>query len=287
VATVQAADPTAARRRAPTALSAVTYRAQRRIAALAGTVALATSVAGVGVAAARSLPGDPFYGVKRATEAVQLWTARGDEAKGKRHLEFAQTRLAEVQALSPTSSHVVSTLAAMDAETRAGSSELIAAYRSSHSTAPLTDLVVFSRHQLSGLTRLSATLPAGLRAKEASSIGLVTSVVRQVHTVAPKGLCLTCAPSSGPTPTKSPRPTKSASPQQSRHPNRHPGTSPGGHATSGPPTSSRPRRSPTPKKSLHVSIPPILPTTIPPILGHHKKHPLPTLSSLLGGLGIH
>src|SRR5438552_11503613 len=72
-----------------------TWRFQRRVAVLAGRAAAVTAVAGVGVGASRSLPGDAFYGLKRATENVQLDLAQGQEAKGKRHLEFARTRLAE------------------------------------------------------------------------------------------------------------------------------------------------------------------------------------------------
>src|SRR3954451_16822805 len=43
----------------------LSFRAKRGIAVMAGGFALATSVAGVGVAASHSLPGDPFYNVKR------------------------------------------------------------------------------------------------------------------------------------------------------------------------------------------------------------------------------
>jgi len=82
----------------------ITWNFQRRVAIVAGAAAAATAVAGVGVGASRSLPGDPFYGVKRATEHVQLAVTTGQEAKGKRHLEFARTRLHEVQALVGQSS---------------------------------------------------------------------------------------------------------------------------------------------------------------------------------------
>ena len=55
---------------------------------------------GVGVAATRSLPGQPFYGLKGVGEDLQLKMADGDTAKGTKHLEFASTRLREIRALA-------------------------------------------------------------------------------------------------------------------------------------------------------------------------------------------
>jgi hypothetical protein len=55
-----------------------TWRFQRRMAVLAGAAAALTAFAGVGLGASRSLPGDPLYGVKRATEDVQLAVTFGD-----------------------------------------------------------------------------------------------------------------------------------------------------------------------------------------------------------------
>ena len=315
VATVQAADPTTAR---ASARGGLRTRAQARVAALAGTVAVLTSVAGVGVAAARSLPGDPFYGVKRATESVQLWTARGDVAKGKRHLEFARTRLAEAQKLSPTSSHLASTLAAMNTQTTDGTNELIAAATSSHSTAPLADLTSFTQAQVSGLVRLATTLPATLpataRVEEQRSLAELSSVVKQVQTVA-HGRCVTCGPGQGPTnpivipPLPAPNGSSPGTGQgggksTGRHGGqRHPGQQPSGQGSPRPQTSRSPGVPGSTPSSPSI-IPP-LPTRVPSLpslggllggghgSGHHKHagqtkgHQTPDpLSTLLGGLGL-
>src|SRR4051794_3817362 len=143
--------------------TASAWRVQRRVALVAGGVAAVTAVAGVSVGASRSLPGDAFYGLKQASESVQLAAARGDEAKGKKHLEFARARLSEVKALagrgeampalvpghpsaagvqvaSSDSGTITDTLRAMDDETRAGAEDLYAAYQQSGSTEPLTTL---------------------------------------------------------------------------------------------------------------------------------------------------
>jgi len=285
VATVQAGEPALARARSHTGtVSTVKSRAQRRIAALAGTIAIATSLAGVGVAAARSLPGDPFYGVKRATEAVQLWTARGDLAKGKRHLEFARTRLAEAQALPQNSSHLASTLAAMNTQTTSGSTELITAYKASKSPQALADLVIFSDQQLTGLVKLGATLPTAVRRQEVSSIGVLVGVVKQVHTVA-NGLCVLCGTNGRATPGSHPStpPTPSAHP--SSNPPTHPTVRPSGSSASSHPTTrssstSRPRPSHTPL----IPLPTI--SSILHLHHHHHKRPLPTVSTLLKGLGL-
>jgi hypothetical protein len=304
VATVQEPDAAIHGLRSPKrSVADIGYRTRRRIAALAGTFAVATSVAGVGVAAAHSLPGDPFYGVKRGTESVQLWATRGDDAKGKRHLEFARQRLAEVTALPVESSHIVSTLAAMDSQTTQGSDELIASYHSTHSTTPLADLLTFSHLQAADLQQLAATLTPAARAAEVKSLLLVRSVAVQVHRAAP-GVCVLCAPGTGPPPngTITPPPSPTKSPHPSTHPSN--GSTPPSGSSSQPSTGgASPRRSgvvPTspPTSVLPTKVPTKLPTKVPTklptelptkslqsTLNHHKPSPLPILSSVLGGLG--
>lgn len=96
VAAVQAGAATSASGRA-----AGRWRAGSGRAALAaGTAASLVAVTGIGLAASRSLPGDPLYGVKLTAEAVQLRTAAGPYEVGLRHLQFAETRLREVGRLT-------------------------------------------------------------------------------------------------------------------------------------------------------------------------------------------
>jgi hypothetical protein len=180
VATVQDTTPTrVAGRRIPRASDRAVPRGRRAIVALAGSVALVTSIAGVSIAASRSLPGNPFYDVKRAAESVQLFAARGQLDKGHRHLEFAATRLGEARALAPTSSHLPSTLTAMDSQTRDGASDLIGAAASSHSVAPLTELRTFTHSQYAGIQALIATSPPALRVREVQSANLLAGIDRQ------------------------------------------------------------------------------------------------------------
>jgi hypothetical protein len=319
VATVQAVEPISPIGRERTAVG---YRTQRRVAALAGAVAIVTSVAGVGVAASRSLPGDPFYGIKRSTEGVQLWAASGNLAKGKRHLEFARTRLAEAKALPPNSSHLASTFNAMNAQTTDGTHDLIAAYLSSKSLVPLADLETFTQEQVAGLVSLAPTLPATLRSQDQQAVALLTGVVNTVNSVSHHA-CILCGVAGGGSPLPGvpgltppaglpsvlPSITTGILPTSPPNPSRHASTAPTlptlpispstgatshSHPTlpSGLPTilpTKIPTLLPTVIPTL-IPLPPSLIPTLPPLGTHHHKSPQPTLppipvvSSLLPGL---
>lgn len=66
-----------------------------------GIAALAVLGAGAEAAAQRSVPGDPFYGLKQATESVQLTLSGGGVDAARTRLDLAKTRLAEIKALWP------------------------------------------------------------------------------------------------------------------------------------------------------------------------------------------
>jgi hypothetical protein len=269
-------------------------RIGRRASALVGSIVIVTSVSGVGVAAARSLPGSPFYDLKRATESVQLWLASGQHAKGERHLAFARTRLAEARALGPDSPNVASTLRSMNTETRQGSSDLIDAYRSSGETDPLADLVTFTRKQFADLARFGDEAGTRIQAQTVYSLTLLAGVAQQVESVAGT-TCLTCLVN-GSKPHSTTAPSKG-----STSPKPAPTTS-GSNTTSTPPTSSSPSH-PGPKSTaiLPTDILPtgllptgLLPTklpTLPPLIHRHdgkagkggvlpKLSPLPLISTL-------
>ena len=283
-----------------------TWKFQRRMSVLAGGAAAVTAIAGVGVGASRSLPGDPFYGVKRATEDVQLATTFGTEAKGKRHLEFARTRLREVEALagksvslgpvlphgatalgpmsdSTKASIIESTLRDMDAETRAGANDLYSAFRTSGSLAPLRTLDTFTKQQFASLHAVLPALPpvALLRAEESLALlHLVGSqTVRLAQTYTPAGANGSPIPSTAPTPKPG---------HHGSGPSAPPSQEPGGGSTapSGSGSSSRPA-SPAPPRIGVPTIPPIptdlpvpteLPTGVPTLPAKVGK--LPTLPSL-------
>jgi hypothetical protein len=261
----------------------ITARISRRMTTLVGSVVILTSVAGVGVATARALPGSPFYDLKRATETVQLWATSGEAAKGQRHLEFARTRMAEAAKLPANSPYLASTLKAMDEQTKQANSDLIEAYRQSGSAQPLAELVSFARTQYTDLAQLGASLPAKLHQEAAYSATLLTGLSQEVRsvTVSCKVLCLT-----GGTKPSAPGPVLAPSVTPSAHPS---GTKPTSHPTTSP--SHRPSTSPSTSPSAPTNlIPTNLLPTLPPLLNNGgqplpKLSPLPLLSSLAQLLG--
>lgn len=241
-------------------------KVSRRITTLVGSVVIVTSVAGVGVAAARSLPGSPFYDIKRATEAVQLWATSGEAAKGQRHLEFARTRIAEAAKLPANSPYLASTLTAMDSEVRAANTDLVSAYHSTGNVAPLADLVRFARTQANDLAKLGASLPASLHQDARYSATLLNGVAQEIRSIT-IGVCQQCA--STPTPIATSGPTVAPSVKPSTHPS-------GDHPTSKPTVT----RSSSPSTPAGTNPLKHLLPTVPPLLGGSKGQPVPNLTPL-------
>jgi len=145
------------------------WQGQRKIAVVSGTLAALVAVAGVAVGASRSLPGDPLYGVKRGTEAAQLFVTNGDVDRGNRHLDYARTRLQEISdLLKPGSAlgggalgqplaaapaagslagRLTDALKDMDSDTLDGSRDLTEAFRDQHDRGALLTLRSFATQQ--------------------------------------------------------------------------------------------------------------------------------------------
>ena len=219
-----------------------TWKVQRRMAVVAGGAAAATAIAGIGVGASKSLPGEAFYGIKRATENVQLALTSGQEAKGKKHLEFAQTRLREVEALvghnsaltavlpggvgalgvlsdEAKASTIISTLQDMDAETRAGAHDLLVVAVTDDSSEALQALNEFTVSQFNDLRDVLPALPTAAQPRATQSLSLLTVVAKQSANAARTnngGAGTGSSGSSGgstgtPTPS-APRPSRTSSP---------------------------------------------------------------------------
>src|SRR4051794_38158034 len=281
--------------------SAGAWRVQRRVALVAGGAAAVTAVAGVSIGASRSLPGDAFYGLKQASESVQLATARGDEAKGKKHLDFARARLSEVKALagrgealpalvpgrplaaavpatSTDSGTITDTLRAMDAQTRSGAEDLYAAYQHSGSTEPLTTLHAFTQKQYAELLALLPSLPADVQLPARRSLALLRIVATETVALAPR---TTGTGGSAGTRTHSPSPSPSRAGGSSGRPKPTPSTvttpASGGGGTKQTPggTGSVPGVPTIPPVPTVGPLPTVLPTDLPSTLP-----PLPDLGAL-------
>jgi hypothetical protein len=174
------------------------WRVQRAIGGLAASMAAVVALTGISVAASRSLPGDPLYGVKRTAEGVQLSLARNDVNRGKRHLQHAETRLHEVAdlvgsdiALAPApsgpgqitvafggskSTRVASALHAMDGDTRDGSRLLFDAYASEHDDSVLRVVQDFTARQRVRLDQVIDALPTDAHDDAEASLALVSDL---------------------------------------------------------------------------------------------------------------
>ncbi|MDQ0377731.1 DUF5667 domain-containing protein [Amycolatopsis thermophila] len=93
---------------------------------LAAAAALIVFAGGVGLLLSRgSLPGDPLYGVKRASESAELQLTFDEAARGSKHLQFASNRLDELAAMgTPGADAFLTSLSAFAAEAKAGTAQL-------------------------------------------------------------------------------------------------------------------------------------------------------------------
>jgi hypothetical protein len=291
-----------------------TRRAQRGLGLAAGAMASVVAVTGVAVAGSQSLPGDPFYGVKRGGEALELRTTHGDVAKGSKHLEFAAERLREVRALSlgrdaafsgapgrpiaagalggSASSRVRGALADMDRDTRIGSELLTSAYRASNNDAPLEILSRFAGRQTQDLQTLLPDLPPAARSRGQASLALVSRVAVEAGQLLAVGVCTgqcspaqaapSLPPATGPVPQPAPSATTNApcgcqpapKPQRTSDPQPSPTPSPTPQPTTAP-SPTPSSPSPTPTSSP-LPVPTVVPTVVPTILP--TPVPLPTVT---------
>jgi hypothetical protein len=207
------------------------------------TVVLVLVLAGGGgivYASTDSLPGSPLYGVKRATEQVQLFLAPAGTKRTEFHIKFAQRRLEEVQALADVRGQVdEEALAAIAEETELALEETEKA-PAQHRPALLDKLVSLTERQQAVLKRVQTKAPEaaqkGLnRALEASQRG---------HERAREALGKE-EPGRGVKPTKSPAPTKTPKPTHTPKPTKapKPTDAPGEHGQGQGPLSTPPSQS--------------------------------------------
>jgi hypothetical protein len=99
----------------------VARRVRTASASAVATLVLAAGVIGINTAAADSVPGQPFYGVKRIGEAAQLLLTADESARAALIIEFSERRLAEIRLLADRGSDVPPELAAewLDGHARA------------------------------------------------------------------------------------------------------------------------------------------------------------------------
>jgi Domain of unknown function (DUF5667) len=163
-----------------------------------GIAAATVAGTGVGVGAHRALPGDPFYGIKKQVEAVQLDLASGTAGKAKARFGFAHARINELKQLianehitptsqlsSATEGHIRGLLQAWAVNAGVATTSLIEEIRglgSKESTAKLSAelrqlLASFTTNQFGQLGGLLASVPVGpLQSLTVSALGYLQRV---------------------------------------------------------------------------------------------------------------
>ncbi|MGI8666234.1 MAG: DUF5667 domain-containing protein [Jatrophihabitans sp.] len=147
---------------------------RRPLIAVAGSAAVLVLLLGLAVWVSNgALPGQSLYGVKRASENVQLSIAGGDTAKGKAYLQLATSRVKEAGKLvggtdgqpatlsAHTRSLVASTLSSADSDSRNGMQSLGKASVAQMSADPIAGIANWASQQRSRLSDLQGRLPAG------------------------------------------------------------------------------------------------------------------------------
>jgi hypothetical protein len=192
---------------------------RNRLRILSGIAAGIVALTAVSIAAANSLPGNPFYQLKRGTESVQYALAGSDEARGKLELGFARTRLHEIDRLTqrnaaygilPTdtpqaaggstvlaasvATRVVRLFADMDAEAAKGSRLLAQSYAQNPRPGPLLAVQQFAQDQQKALTTLRGRLAEPALSKATRSLAWANQVVKSTTAALAKCSGSTCPP---------------------------------------------------------------------------------------------
>ncbi|HEY7047742.1 MAG TPA: DUF5667 domain-containing protein [Jatrophihabitantaceae bacterium] len=176
----------------------------RRPLAVVGTLVVIFAVLLTGAVwlSSSTLPGDSLYGLKRASENVQLSLTSGDGARGKEYLTLAKRRADEVSKLlskasalalgsganaaaginQHTADLVTSTLDDSDGDLRNGSRLLTGQAVRSNSRGPLQTLLSWAPDQITRLSAIANRIPPGsLHDRAAASEQLAERVLDRAN----------------------------------------------------------------------------------------------------------
>jgi hypothetical protein len=171
-------------------------RARFAIAAVA-LLALVLSLTGMSLLLARdALPGDTLYGIKRTAEAASLGLTFGDEPKALKHLEFAASRVTEIETLAqryanPADAPVGGYLTALsdfDNDAAAGSRQLIA-LATRNDGRQLESLRDWAKQQNTRLAAVAVRLPGSARSREGASLDLLAKIAGRADALLARMQC--------------------------------------------------------------------------------------------------
>ncbi|MFS8098050.1 DUF5667 domain-containing protein [Lentzea alba] len=201
-------------------------RARLAVAA-AAVLCLLMSLAGMSVLLSRdALPGDPLYGIKRTAEGASLGLTFDEESRALKHLEFAASRVTEMETLAERSSAPADHLTAL-ADLRADAvegSRQFTEYATSSDEKALPSLRDWALGQYMKLGTLRPRLPGEAGAHADTTMWLLASIAQRAHDLAVRSGC--SAVVSGQSDPLGPLPAKDACASAETDPNSSSGRDP-------------------------------------------------------------
>lgn len=189
--------PSPVPRKAPAPARRSTGTRGRLVIAMAATFCLLLALSGMTLFLSKdALPGDPLYGVRRTVESASLGLTMGGQAKGMKHLEFAASRIDDVQSLvarypdladSPVGDYLTA-FADFDSDAAAGTSDLTG-YASTNGPATLTTLRDWATQQASRIRQVESGLPQAARSRADQSLALLTRIEQRTAALAARNNC--------------------------------------------------------------------------------------------------
>ncbi|HYF72561.1 MAG TPA: DUF5667 domain-containing protein, partial [Nocardioides sp.] len=154
---------------------------ERRLAALAGGIAIVGATTSLAVASQSALPGDSLYPIKRAIEQAHTGLSVGEGNKGSAILASASDRLDEVDALARQDGlgdevRIAETLNTFTDQATEASDLLLADYAHTGSTASIARLRDFASDSLGRLADLEPWVPADARDELIRAAGVLTTI---------------------------------------------------------------------------------------------------------------
>jgi hypothetical protein len=221
----------------------IRHRHGRRIRLVASTAALVLLGGGIGSAAAaqQAMPGDALYGMKRGIENVSTNVSVGDDSRGRRELEHAKTRLAEIQALVKNGGDVAtinSTLADFTDQARKGITRLVASYQQDGDPASVAEVTAFITSARQAIGELAPKLPPESLKPAVEALSMLEKQAGVTARACPK--------------CDKPKPAKNGGPA----PAINPGTEPSTPIKAGPSPSDRTTTAPSAKPSSGATTAP-------------------------------
>ncbi|WP_326567934.1 DUF5667 domain-containing protein [Amycolatopsis rhabdoformis] len=145
---------------------------------VAAGIALVLGLTGLTLLLSRNaVPGDALYEVKRAGEETALGLTFGDEAKARKHLEFASNRVSELAQMTDAAPAAYRTaLGDFGSDVRAGVTALTALATGGSGRTQLSDLESWTKEQERLLAAEQPRIPTAARADLSGARGLLTRV---------------------------------------------------------------------------------------------------------------